>query len=90
MTKRASQCDQCTNWTGTLPCRAGHRPRHYVPRSPVDDEWGWKRRCADFYPSRYTRAELDEAKAEAAECEQAIRALLDTPTEDPNEVVNEI
>lgn len=73
MTRHASRCDLCTKWTGTLPCGAGHRPRLYSPLSPVDDEWGWKRRCDDFDPIRYTRAELDEAKAEAAELARAIK-----------------
>lgn len=73
MTRRASQCDLCTQWAGTLPCAAGHRPRFYLPRSPYDDAWGWKRRCADFDPVTWTRAELDDARAEAAELARLIK-----------------
>ena len=29
-------------------CKLGHNPRWYQPRSPVDNQWGHKRRCEDF------------------------------------------
>ena len=31
-----------------LRCRAGHKPRFYLPRWPHDEAYGWKRRCTDF------------------------------------------
>lgn len=57
-------CDQCawgrwesagmiTNpepyWLGyKLVCDKGHKPRYYQPKSPVDDNWGYKLRCYDY------------------------------------------
>lgn len=61
MTKRtAKHCDKCTHFRaydatpdGAPPqelCAKGHRPRFYVPTTPVDPDWGYKRRCQDFAP----------------------------------------
>ena len=51
-------CDECEHYQpicGTYYggkddplCDLGHKPRWYRPRSPVDDQWGHKRRCDDF------------------------------------------
>lgn len=78
MTARASNCELCTKWTGTIPCEAGHRPRFYVPRSPYDDSWGWKRKCADFDTVTYTRGELDDARAVADELAQNCGEIMPT------------
>ena len=50
-------CDECRLWKryqarhdSLVICRAGHRPRFYQPRSPVDETWGFKRTCGDFKP----------------------------------------
>ena len=29
-------------------CDEGHKPRFYKPRSPIDEDWGYKRKCEDF------------------------------------------
>ena len=36
--------------TNQLVCAKGHKPRFYKPRttSPMDSDWGWKRRCEDY------------------------------------------
>ena len=48
-------CDGCVWWVWIYGfvnkrgmCLKGHRPRFYMPRGPMDMEWGFKRRCADF------------------------------------------
>lgn len=52
--KPASHCDDCAHWdresdTYTADdCKMGHRPRFFVPRGPLDSEYGFKRRCDDF------------------------------------------
>lgn len=56
-------CDECTHATlkwyvyrggepfDVLSCEYAHKPRFYKPRGPLDADYGWKRRCADFVPS---------------------------------------
>lgn len=56
---KAVYCDECKHFSETLatykrPCKAGHRPRFYVPRTTshaVVGDYGWKRRCNDFEKS---------------------------------------
>lgn len=60
---KASQCDECghstTKWYcyrggepfDVLTCGKGHKPRFYLPRSPLDFNFGWKKVCGDFMPS---------------------------------------
>ena len=40
--------DGITRWTRKPSCALGHKPRFYQPNSPMDEFWGWKRRCADY------------------------------------------
>jgi hypothetical protein len=62
VSKKASQCDQCSHATlkwyvyrggepfDVLICDYHHKPRFYKQRhdNPLDDSYGWKRVCADF------------------------------------------
>jgi hypothetical protein len=46
-------CDECwyfnTDTSGVeAGCLKNLRARFYVPRGPMDQTWGWKRRCAEF------------------------------------------
>ncbi len=43
-------CRFCISLVGTLPatCMKGHKPRFYTPRSPIDQDYGWKRVCDDY------------------------------------------
>lgn len=48
---KTHDCQECKHhdFSGDkLKCLEGHKPRFFTPRSPVDDNWGWKRRCEDF------------------------------------------
>lgn len=61
--KPARHCDECQHWHGLVGipgerCDKGHVPRFYQPRGPMDQDWGWKRRCEDF------TARADEGRAE--------------------------
>lgn len=29
-------------------CDKGHRPRYYQPKGPMDENYGYKRRCDDY------------------------------------------
>lgn len=56
MTK-VQHCDECRYWHGFVGipgerCDKGHQPRFYMPRGPMDQEFGYKRRCADYEQSR--------------------------------------
>lgn len=56
--RRAAHCDECRHFDAGLidagegwPCREGHRPRFYQPKTmgqAVFGWYGWKRRCEDF------------------------------------------
>lgn len=52
----ASHCEECEHCVLELltemkmVCEAGHKPRFYLPRTPDDTEYGWKRVCDDFEP----------------------------------------
>lgn len=62
MSKKASQCDQCSHATlkwyvyrggepfDVLICDYHHKPRFYRQRhdNPLADSYGWKKVCADF------------------------------------------
>lgn len=58
-TRAAAFCDECAHhWPTALTpaqaCRLGHRPRFFIPhtmRDAVPQNYGWKRRCADFSPA---------------------------------------
>jgi hypothetical protein len=47
-------CDECAfakfGWTHeSIACDKGHKPRFYRPKLIfADQDWGYKRRCADF------------------------------------------
>ena len=53
---KASHCDECrffNPWRAAIPapsnlCQNGHRPRFYLPRNPLDQDYGWKRKCPDY------------------------------------------
>lgn len=58
---KAQACDFCQHfdfgensesepfvWIRKPGCTKGHKVRFYLPRSPMDQDWGWKRRCDDF------------------------------------------
>ncbi len=48
---KTHHCDECAhhNFLRDEPvCSKGHKPRFYVPRSSLDRDAGWKRKCADF------------------------------------------
>ena len=47
-------CDTCRWWQGSVvympehECSRGHRPNFYLPKSPDDTTYGYKRRCEDW------------------------------------------
>ena len=54
---KARHCDECCHFDlkedefgRPIPpvCLKGHRPRFYMPKGPMDGDWGYKRRCEDF------------------------------------------
>ena len=54
---RTRHCEACqhriwseeyANTPKALQCAKGHAPRFYNPTSPIDQEWGWKRKCHDY------------------------------------------
>ena len=58
---KAQACDFCQHfdfgetsesepfaWILKPSCAKGHTPRFFSPRDPMDQDWGWKRRCDDF------------------------------------------
>jgi len=40
--------DDFTLWKRRPSCTLGHKPRFYQPNSPMDEFWGYKRKCADY------------------------------------------
>ena len=59
MSLKTRHCDECSHFDmGHLSdcecpipkptCTKGHKPRFYNSLSPMDDKWGYKRRCTDF------------------------------------------
>ena len=50
-TRHCENCQKADYSRSGHPCTAGHRPRFYLPIGTYpyyENEWGWKRRCADF------------------------------------------
>lgn len=48
---KAKHCDLCVHVSRTFDtrkCELGHKPRFYLPKSPIDKRWGWMRRCEDY------------------------------------------
>lgn len=49
-------CDECAHHRAVigneLACAYDHKPRWFSPKSPIDQNYGWKRRCEDFRPIR--------------------------------------
>lgn len=59
---KAKQCDECEHmkvdearmvlpnvWVAdVIQCAKNHKPRFYMPKSYLDFDYGWKRRCEDF------------------------------------------
>ena len=42
-------CFACTNFVPTEElCIKGHKPRFYMPKHPLDFNFGFKRKCLDF------------------------------------------
>lgn len=65
MSTTTKNCDECAHFNPDVlydecPCDKEHRARFYKPRGPLDTDYGWKRKCADFrektptQTSRYT------------------------------------
>ena len=53
MTRHCEECKHLSwnEWSEAPPtCAKGHRPRFYKPKSEVDTDFGYKRRCGDFEP----------------------------------------
>lgn len=56
--QKARFCDECVYFRGCPlgkprpPCIKGHSPRFYMPRTTLDQRWGWKRACTDFTTSK--------------------------------------
>ena len=49
-------CDECRFWHydeayKQVECEKAHAIRFYKPRGPLDTNYGWKRKCAEFVPS---------------------------------------
>lgn len=50
---KTRHCDECAHFVASIAdpervCGLRHRPRFYMPRHPLHDGWGWKRKCDDF------------------------------------------
>ena len=64
---KTRNCDECAHFPIIRvfllrgECNVGHAPRYYLPRSAVDCNYGWKRRCADFVERKELR-EQGESK----------------------------
>lgn len=46
--KYCYRCSKSNYLDGNLICSDGHRPRFYKPTGTLDQDYGWKRKCADF------------------------------------------
>ena len=46
-------CDECKHHRSVvgneLACALDHKPRWFSPKGVLDQNYGWKRRCEDFY-----------------------------------------
>lgn len=51
-TKITRHCDECeygnSDKPAALVCDKGHKPKWYMPKSGIDTDWGYKRKCAEF------------------------------------------
>ena len=48
---KTRRCDECKWYAANLNehvCRKQHFPRFYMPKGPMDLNYGWKRKCEDF------------------------------------------
>lgn len=49
---KTRHCEDCRfrKWSGSsaLICLKGHRPKFFMPKSPMDTDWGWKKKCGDY------------------------------------------
>ena len=49
---KTQSCDECQfhSYVGhhDFVCLKNHRPRFIMPSSPIDDDYGFKRKCGDF------------------------------------------
>lgn len=50
---KTRHCDECKHFNdedipGAKVCEKNHKPRFYLPRSVMDMNCGYKRKCADF------------------------------------------
>lgn len=56
-------CDQCQHWHAheirqgwiakvQVECDKSHPLRYFPPRGTLDNDYGWKRKCADFAPAQ--------------------------------------
>ena len=67
---KTRHCEECqyriwseeyANTPKHLQCGKGHAPRFFMPQSPIDQDWGWKRKChdyADFQSALWTIVKL--------------------------------
>jgi len=55
--RAAAHCDECLHWrktgqpwspSGGYVCQRNHAPRWFNPKSSIDTDYGWKRKCRDF------------------------------------------
>lgn len=51
---KTRHCDECRFHKvvigNELACEYDHKPRWYSPKSPMDQNYGWKRKCAEYRP----------------------------------------
>jgi len=52
---KTRHCDECHHFRGfeindlkNPVCKLNHRPKFYLPKSTLDPNWGWKKKCKDF------------------------------------------
>jgi hypothetical protein len=57
---KTQHCEDCWHgkWdvpTSDLVCEKGHKPRFYRMKSPLDQTFGFKRKCEDFVDKHVAR-----------------------------------
>ena len=49
---KTHHCEECTYHRAVLgnelACAYDHKPRWFSPKGPLDQNYGWKRKCEDF------------------------------------------
>lgn len=48
---KEKNCDECKyqKWIGLMmKCSKNHKPKFYLPKNELDQDWGYKRKCEDF------------------------------------------